>query len=133
MADSIIRQYYQSLGRGVLKARKCKSCGAVTFPPTSACCECGSSDQDWVELSGRGKMMYVSHGMAPPPNPRFNDLAPYAYGHILLDEGVWIQAIVSDVAIDPESLRKMFEKGPSDVVKDIKRVGDLDILAFRPI
>lgn len=133
MSDSIIKQYYDALSQGVLKARKCNTCGAVTFPPTTACCECGSFDQQWEELSGKGKMMFVSHGMAPPPNPRFNEIAPYAYGHILLDEGIWIQAIVTDVCIDPDNLRKMFEDGPKDVVKDIRRVQDLDILAFKPV
>ena len=132
MTDSIIKRYYDALGEGKLLAEKCDRCGAVTFPPTTACSACGSFEQRWSELSGRGKLLYVSHGMAPPPNPRFNDLAPYAYGHIRLEEGVFVQAIITGVAIDPETLKGFFEAGAVDVVPDILEVQGLNVLAFKP-
>jgi uncharacterized OB-fold protein len=131
MPDSTIKQYYDALGQGKLAGKKCQKCGAVTFPPTTACTACGSFEQDWTELSGKGQLLYISHGMAPPPNPRFNDLAPYAYGHIKLEEGVFVQAIITGVAIDPDTLKGCFEEGPVSVVPDIQNVGDLNVLAFK--
>ncbi len=131
MTDSIIKRYYDALGTGKLMGKKCEQCGEVTFPPTTACNACGSYEQDWVELSGKGKLLYVSHGMAPPPNPRFNDLAPYAYGHIRLEEDVYLQAIITGVSIDPETLKGFFEAGPVDVVPDILEVQGLNVLAFK--
>lgn len=131
MTDSIIKQYYDALSDGKLKGKKCSKCNEVTFPPTTACNSCGSYEQDWVELSGRGTLLYLSHGMAPPPNPRFNELAPYAYGHIQLEENVYVQGIITGVAIDPETLKGFFEAGPVDVIPDILELEGLSILAFK--
>lgn len=131
MAESILKRYYDTLGEGKLLAKKCNKCGDVTFPPTTACQECGSSDQDWLELSGHGQLLFVSHGMAPPPNPRFAEIAPYAYGHIRLEEGVFVQAIITGVSIDPVTLQGYFERGPVAVVPDIQQVAELNVLAFK--
>jgi len=130
MPTSIIRTYYESLAEGRLVGRTCAACGAITFPPTSLCEKCGSPDQSEVELSGQGELLFVSHGMAPPPNPRFNDLAPYAYGHVRLAEGVFVQGIVTDVGVEPEALAAMYEKCPVPVKADIITVADLPVLAF---
>ena len=131
MADSIIKQYYDALAEGKLKGKKCKDCGAVTFPPTTACEKCGSTNLDWFELSGKGQLLYISHSMAPPPNPRFNKFAPYAYGHVKLDEGVFVQGMVTNVKIDPDTLRSYFEKGPVEVTADIVEAEGLSILGFK--
>lgn len=131
MTDSIIKQYYDALGQGKLVGRKCGLCERVTFPPTTACNSCGSYELSEVELTGKGKLLFLSHGMAPPPNPRFNDLAPYAYGHIQLEENVYIQAIITGVSIDPATLKGVFEAGPVNVVPDILDVQGLNVLAFK--
>ena len=133
MPESIMKQYYEALDDNKLKGRACTKCGTVTFPPTTACCKCGSSEQEWMELSGKGTLLFLSHGIAPPPNPRFVDIAPYAYGHIRLEEGVFVQAIVTGVEIDPDSLQLIFEKGPVPVEPDIQTIKDLSVLAFRPV
>ena len=131
MPESMMKQYYDGLGEKKLHGRLCRKCGKVTFPPTTACGECGSPDQEWTELGGKGTLLFVSHGIAPPPNPRFAELAPYAYGHVQLDEGVYVQGIVTGVDIDPESLRTMYEKGPVPVEADIQSVKGLNVLAFK--
>jgi hypothetical protein len=133
MPESVIRKYYEALGQGELWAKKCPKCGAVTFPPTTACENCGDFEQDWVKLSGQGKLLFLSHGMAPPPNPRFAEIAPYAYGHVRLEEGVYVQAIITGIKIDPDTLRGYFEKGPVAVVPDILNIQDLNILAFKEV
>ncbi len=131
MAESTIKQYYDALGKAKLLGKKCNQCNAITFPPTTACQECGSPDQDWFELSGKGQLLFVSHGMAPPPNPRFAEIAPYAYGHIRLEEGVFVQAIITGVQVDPETLMSYYERGPVPVIPDILEVKGLNILAFK--
>ncbi len=131
MSESIIKSYYDALSEGKLLGKKCSQCEAISYPPTTACKECGSFEQEWVELSGNGELLFVSHGMAPPPNPRFNDIAPYAYGHVRLEEGVYVQGIITGVEIDPESLKNCFEAGPVAVVADILDVQGLNVLAFK--
>lgn len=133
MPESIIKKYYDGLSAKQLVGTKCQKCGKFTFPPTSACEHCGSFDFDWVEMSGRGKLIYVSHNITPAPNPRFTPIAPYAYGHVQLDEGVFVQGIVSNIAVDPKILQEYFEKGPVDVVADIREIGGLPILAFKVV
>lgn len=131
MATSLIKQYYDGLAAGTIISGKCDACGKLTFPPTTACEHCGKFDIENVELSGKGKCLYLTHGIAPPPNPRFNEMAPYCYGHILLDEGIYTQNIVTDVEVDPAVLGQIFEEGPFDVEANIIEVGGLSILAFK--
>jgi uncharacterized OB-fold protein len=131
MPESIIKRYYDELGKGNLIARKCNRCQGYTFPPTTACEHCGSTDLEWVTLSGKGKLLYASHGIDPPPNPRYTEMAPYVYGHIILEEGIPVQAIITGVKPEPEVLQQIFERGPVDVVPDILNVKGLNILAFK--
>lgn len=133
MSQSIIKQYYDGLGKGKIIAAKCKSCGSHTFPPRSACEHCGGTDLEQIEISGRGKLLFVSHSIAPPPNPRLFDMAPYAYGHIELEEGIYVQAIITNIDIDPGELKKYFDAGPVDVEPDILTVKELPILAFKTV
>lgn len=133
MTTSVIKRYYDGLAEGTIVATKCRRCDAVTFPPTTACERCGSFEVDWTEFSGKGTLDYLSHGAAPPPNPAFADLAPYCYGHIRLEEGVYVQAIVTNVEVDATVLAEIFERGPVDVEADIIDVGGLPVLAFKVI
>lgn len=131
MPESIVKSYYDNLKQGKLIATKCNSCKGYTFPPTSCCEHCGSDNIEWIELSGKGTLLYVSHSIAPAPNPRFFELAPYAYGHILLEEGVYVQGIITGISIDPEVLNQYYEKGPVSVEPDILDVKGLPVLAFK--
>ncbi len=131
MQESIIKKYYENLKEGKLLGKKCSKCGKYTFPPTAVCEHCGSDNIESLELSGEGELLFVSHSMAPPPNPRFNKIAPYAYGHIRLKEGIFIQAIINGIHIDPESLKGYYEKCPVKVVPDIIEAEGLSVLAFK--
>jgi len=131
MPESIVRGYYEDLKQKKLIGKKCNKCGKITFPPTAICEHCGSRDIEAFELSGEGELLYVSHSMAPPPNPRFNKLAPYAYGHVRLNEGIYVQGIITGVGIDPECLAEWYKKCPVKVVPDIIEAEDLSILAFK--
>jgi uncharacterized OB-fold protein len=131
MPDSMIKTYYDNLSRKKLIGCKCEKCGAIAYPPTAACPNCGGFQHKEVELSGRGEALFISHSMAPPPNPRFNEIAPYAYGHVKLKEGVFVQGVITGIEIDPESLKKRFEAGPAPVEAHILSLGGLPVLAFR--
>jgi uncharacterized protein len=133
MATSVIKSYYDALQDRRILAARCSACEGLTFPPTTMCEHCGSASVEHVELSGRGQLIFVSHNIAPAPNPRFAELAPYTYGHIRLEEGVYVQGIVTNIEPDPVVLADYFEKGPVDVVADIIEVQGLPILAFKTI
>lgn len=133
MPKSIIRGYYEDLDQKKIVGRKCGKCGKITFPPTAICEHCGSRDMEAFEISGEGELLFVSHSMAPPPNPRFNKIAPYAYGHIKLKEGIFVQGIVTGISIDPASLEEWYHKCPVKVAADIINAEGLSILAFKII
>ena len=132
MAESIVTNYYDGLSKGKIYAHKCNKCGQYTFPPTTMCASCGSDDHEQVVFSGRGKLEFVSHGANPPPHPRFADIAPYAYGHILLEEGVYVQGIITNLDYSPKTMASCYEKGPVEVEADIQTFADdLPVHAFK--
>lgn len=126
-----IEFYYKALADGVLKARSCRGCGQFTFPPTGCCAHCGSWELDWADLSGNGTLLYATHNISPACHPRFESIAPYVYGHIRLEEGIIVQAIIQGVKAEPDDLNRLFERGPVQVKADILKMDDLPVLAFR--
>lgn len=48
------------LEQGKIEGTKCKKCGLQFFPPRADCYKCLSSDMDWFEVSGTGKLMTYS-------------------------------------------------------------------------
>ena len=130
-SQSAIEAYYQGLEKGKLKAKRCKDCREYTFPPTGCCSHCGSWSLDWAELSGRGTLHYATHNITPACHPRFEPIAPYVYGHIVLEEGIIVQAIIQGVKATPKDLNELFRKGPVPVKADIMKMNDLSVLAFR--
>ena len=133
MPESIVKKYYDSLKEKKLIGAKCNKCGQHTCPPTLLCAECGSDDIAVVQMSGKGSLLFVSHGMSPPPNPRFEAIAPYAYGQVRMEEGCYMHAIISNISIVPEVLNEYYEKGPVDVELDIGQLDDLPYVAFKVI
>ena len=133
MPESMIRKFYEYLGQGKIMGVKCKRCGEYTFPPYLCCTRCRSREVEWAEMSGEGTLLFVSHNIAPPPNPRFKHIAPYAYGHIKLKEGPIFQAIVTNVKPDPGTMIEYFEKGPVNVKAEIKKFDDLNVVTFKVV
>jgi len=131
MTKSLVQQHYEAVQQRRPLAHKCKACQHLTFPMTTACESCGSFAQEQVPLSGQGTLYFASHGTTPPPHPRFAKLAPYVYGHIELDEGPFVQAIITGVPGTPEAVAALFAKLPAKVVVDVIETADLPVLGFR--
>ena len=131
MATAIIRQYYEALAAGRFLGNHCGNCNRYSFPPTTACEQCGSFDVELKPLSGKGTLLFASHNLAPSPHPRFADLAPYVYGHVLLQEGVVVQGLLQGVAATPEAVRELFEQGPQPIELAVLQRPDLPIMTFR--
>jgi uncharacterized OB-fold protein len=128
---SAIERHYQALGENRLLGHRCTACGDWTVPITTACGSCGSGEYEEVTLAGTGTLLYAAHNIAPAPHPRFAELAPYVFGHVILDEGVAIQGIVKGIEPTPEATRALFEGGPVPVVLDVLVTADLPVVAFR--
>jgi uncharacterized OB-fold protein len=71
------------LEKGQVMGTRCKDCGASFFPPRADCCHCLTSNMDWFEVSGTGKLVSFSNlGFAPVA---FKGDLPYCIA--LLDYG----------------------------------------------
>jgi uncharacterized OB-fold protein len=128
---SAIERHYQALAENRLLGHRCTACGEWTVPITIACGSCGNGSYEEVTLAGTGTLLYAAHNIAPAPHPRFAELAPYVFGHVILTEGVAVQGIVKGIEPTPEATRTLFEGGPVPVVLDVLVTADLPVVAFR--
>ncbi len=91
-----IEQFYKNLSQGRLVAGKCKKCGKIHLPPRPLCDNCYSQEFEWVEVSGKGKLLtYTIIHIAPP---QFVALAPYIVGIVQLENSLKLPGMVSGVA-----------------------------------
>ena len=68
---------------GKVCGTKCKKCGLLFFPPRADCYQCLSSDMEWFEVSGTGKLLSYSKLQYSPVG--FDQDLPYSIA--LLDYG----------------------------------------------
>ncbi len=71
------------LEQGKVEGTKCKKCGAVFFPPRADCYKCFSSDMEWFEVTGAGKLLSFTKLEYAPSG--FEGDIPYILG--LVDYG----------------------------------------------
>jgi hypothetical protein len=50
-----------------------------------------------------------------------------------LEEGVFIQAIISDIPVDIKVLKEYFDKAPIDVIADFREIDGIQFLAFKTL
>lgn len=115
--ERVVKTFYDNLEEGKITGRKCKSCGDVEFPPVYACNSCGSTDMEWVELSGKGKMKSIIMPAVLSARPDYNDFAPYAFADVEIEEGVSINAVVR--GITKKNKAELLEKLPVPVRAEI--------------
>lgn len=101
--------YKQFLNEDKLMGCKCKGCGALYLPPRPICIECYSSDMEWVEMKGKGKLAAFTAIHVGPPSmvaEGFNRKNPYCVGVVEFEEGVKIDARIEGVDTkNPETIK----------------------------
>jgi uncharacterized OB-fold protein len=85
LEDDDAKPFWEGTARGELLVQKCSACGQRRIPPRPMCSQCRSLANEWVKLSGRGKVwsFVVPH---PPLLPAYTPLAPYNVIAVELDE-----------------------------------------------
>lgn len=110
MADNIFTStaFYQSLGQSKLMGTVCKSCGELHLPPRPICTHCKSSNMEWREFSGKGKLAAYSVIFIAPTamlNEGYSRTNPYCAGVVKLEEGPSISAQITGVDLSkPETI-----------------------------
>jgi uncharacterized protein len=90
-----IEQFYRFLSQNKLMAGKCLKCGKTHLPPRPFCDNCYSTDFEWIEVSGKGKLVtYTEISVAPQ---QFQNLTPYAVGIVELENGLKIPGLLQNL------------------------------------
>jgi uncharacterized protein len=82
-ATTKVNDFVTHLEEGKVMGTKCKTCDAVFFPPRADCDKCLSSEMEWFEVTGKGKLVTYSKLEYAPIG--FGEDLPYAIA--LLDYG----------------------------------------------
>lgn len=90
-----IEQFYKFLQQCKLMAGKCLKCGKIHLPPRPLCDNCYSTEFQWVEISGKGKLLTYSVIHVAPP--QFQSLTPYTVGIIELEGGLKIPGMIQNL------------------------------------
>lgn len=91
--DITIQSYLEYINSKKLMGSKCKKCGAVDVPPRKLCIKCNSTDVEWIEMSGNGKIAAfscISVGTTFMVEKGYSMKKPYCFSVINLDEGPMI-------------------------------------------
>lgn len=78
-----VNDFVDYLDQGKVMGTRCLECGMVFFPPRADCYKCLSSDMDWFEIEGTGKLLTYSRLKFAPVG--FEDDLPYCIA--VLDYG----------------------------------------------
>ncbi|MGB8645808.1 MAG: Zn-ribbon domain-containing OB-fold protein [Anaerolineae bacterium] len=122
MAEDLARHWRLREQRYQLIGNRCARCGAKYFPPRQVCTECRATTFESFQFSGKGELYsYTTLRQAPTG---FENQAPYSVGMIKLDEGVMVEAQLTDVNSDDLEVgmrvemvtRKLREEGESGVI-----------------
>ena len=95
--ERIVKTYYDNLAAGKITGRKCQDCGAVEWPPLLGCNTCGSTNMEWIEMSGKGKMVQMVMPSPITMRPEMEDIKPYCLAVVETEEGNVVNVMVRGV------------------------------------
>lgn len=78
-----VNDFVDYLEKGKVMGTRCKDCGQVFFPPRADCYTCLSSNIEWFEVAGKGKLLTFSKLKYAPVG--FENDLPYSIA--VLDYG----------------------------------------------
>ena len=93
-----VNDFIDFLKKGKIVGTRCKGCGLVFYPPRADCYQCLSSDMEWFEVSGTGKLVTYSKLEYAPVG--FGDDLPYAIALIDYGEYKIFGRIAGDLSDD---------------------------------
>lgn len=111
--------YWDAAKQKRLILQRCLDCGKPQFYPRGVCSHCLSSQLEWIDSSGRGKVHTFTVSYRAP-HPGFADDVPFVVAIIELEEGVRMMSNI--VGCDPKAVRidmpvkVVFEQLTADIV-----------------
>ena len=93
------QEFWDQCRQHQLVLRRCLDCRAFHHPPRPNCPECASSNLEWVESPGKGKV-YTYVITRQPVNPAFRERLPWGVVEVELEEGVHLISNLVDCDAD---------------------------------
>ncbi len=126
--------FQEFLHQGQLYASRCRDCQRVYLPVRVLCPDCDQANLEWIELSGKGKLVaYTSVYIGPTfmNKQGFGRDKPYLTGIVELEEGPRISARL--LGLDPQDPASIKIGTPLafTVIKIAEGEKDLAQLAFQ--
>ena len=122
---AVSQAYWDAAREHRLVAPRCCACATLFLYPRSTCPACLSTEHDWVQLSGRGRV-YTFTVVRQAAHPAFADDVPYVFAIVELDEGP--RLVTNVIGCDPDDVRC---DQPVEVVFDDD--GEVTVPKFRPV
>lgn len=91
--EAKVADFITQLEAGKVMATRCPKCGGSYFPPKADCPKCLSSDVEWFEVKGKGKL--ASYTVVNYGPSGFENDAPYILALAEFEEGIQILARLS--------------------------------------
>ena len=86
VADEASQEFFDGAKGGRLMLLRCSQCGRHRLPGRERCADCWSTETEWTQASGRGKL-YTFGVMHQKYHPAFAEVTPYNYAIVELEEG----------------------------------------------
>ena len=99
VSETKAADFVNHLEEGKVMVTKCKACGTIYSPPKMDCPMCNSSDVDWLEVKGKGKLITFTTVQFAPTG--FEEDLPYTLALAEFEEGIRIFGRLSkEIPID---------------------------------
>lgn len=132
MVETVAKNFYDGLAKGKIYGVVCKKCKKWSFPPITACRECGHRVLQWKKISGEGEVHFYSTSILPPK--KFQQYSPYAYGDVILKEGPAFFCLVEGLeASTPEKIKEGNEKLPLKVKAKVGKKAGMNVVLFEVV
>jgi hypothetical protein len=110
-------RFFESVHEHAMELQKCNSCSRFWYYPAPICPHCGSLEYTWTPVSGRATV--YSFTWVHRPAPGFEDLVPYAYALVELDEGPILATNIVETDADKLKIGQPVEVTYQDFTDEI--------------
>ena len=90
-----VAKFFDNVKDNKLTGTRCVKCKTIYCPPRADCHKCMTSEVEWIELSGRGKLVAFTVIHVGPE--KYEKYVPYVVAMIELEEGPKLMAAMRDV------------------------------------
>jgi hypothetical protein len=101
MSQTKVDAFVDRLRQGRVSASRCKQCGVAYFPPRADCCGCLSSDMEWFDVVGTGKLVSFSTLSYAPTG--FEKDLPYTIALVRFSGGIQVFGRLSK-SVNPKEI-----------------------------